>query len=257
MEEEKQASVGQSEGTEEKKEAGEEKKARKFHVDHPLQRSLLLVLGLCIMAFGVAFSIKAGLGTSPISSLPYVTSAISTLSVGVTTIIINFLIIVLQMVILRKRFELLQLLQFPATVIFGLMIDVAEMALEGIPDVVSFVWGWNYVYQWFLCIVGIFLVGLGVTIEVSAKLVTTAGEGLVLAICKVCPKLKFSYMKIAVDVSLVLLSVCCSFIFLHTLVGVREGTVAAAIFVGLTTKLLRKPIAKFSSLCLADRKKTA
>lgn len=56
--------------------------------NHLIIRSLLLCMGLIVMAFGVAFSIKAGLGTSPISSVPYVTSEISGLSVGCTTIII-------------------------------------------------------------------------------------------------------------------------------------------------------------------------
>lgn len=57
----------------------------KHSVNHPFKRLLFLCLGLIIMAFGVAFSIQAALGTSPISSVPYVTSAISGLSVGTTT----------------------------------------------------------------------------------------------------------------------------------------------------------------------------
>ena len=37
------------------------------------KRWLFFIVSLLIMAFGVSFSIKANLGTSPISSLPYVT----------------------------------------------------------------------------------------------------------------------------------------------------------------------------------------
>lgn len=43
-------------------------------MNHSVKRLVFLCLGLIIMAFGVAFSIKAGLGTSPISSVPYITS---------------------------------------------------------------------------------------------------------------------------------------------------------------------------------------
>ena len=64
-----------------------------------------LCLGLTIMAFGVAFSIKAALGTSPISSVPYVTSTISGLSVGTTTIIMNFMFVLIQIAILRKKYD--------------------------------------------------------------------------------------------------------------------------------------------------------
>src|SRR5699024_2924881 len=94
---------------------------------HLLLRVIFLCAGLIIMAFGVAFSIQAALGTSPISSVPYVTAAISGLTVGQTTIIMNFLFVVLQIVILRKKYQWFQLLQFPAAVLFGTMIDVAEV----------------------------------------------------------------------------------------------------------------------------------
>ncbi len=85
-------------------------------------------------------------------------------------------------------------------------------------------------------------VALGVSIEVTAQLVPTAGEGLVLAVCQVTP-FKFGNMKVALDVTLVLLSVLLGLLVLGRLEGVREGTVAAALLVGTLTKLFRKPLA--------------
>ena len=81
--------------------------------DHLVKRLIFLCLGLSIMAFGVAFSIKAALGTSPISSVPYVTSEISGLTVGQTTIIMNFIFVLIQIAILRRQYDWFQLLQFP------------------------------------------------------------------------------------------------------------------------------------------------
>lgn len=202
-----------------------------------------MCLGLTIMAFGVAFSIKAALGTSPISSVPYVTSTISGLSVGTTTIIMNFMFVLIQIAILRKKYDWFQLLQFPAAIVFGTMIDVAEYVLKPI----SFS---NYFEQWLLCVVGIFLVALGVSVEVMANLVTTAGEGFVLAICQVAP-VKFSNMKVTFDVTLVCISIALSFIFLGHLDGVREGTIAAAVFVGLITKQTNKLMKKVEAVALA------
>ena len=194
-----------------------------------LLRVIFLCAGLIIMAFGVAFSIQAALGTSPISSVPYVTAAISGLTVGQTTIIMNFLFVVLQIVILRKKYQWFQLLQFPAAVLFGTMIDVAEVLLQGvIPG--------GYISQWILCLIGIFFIAFGVNMEVTAKLVTTAGEGVVLAICQVAP-VKFGNMKVLFDVTLVVIAVVCSLVFLGHLDGVREGTIAAAILVGQITKI--------------------
>lgn len=71
---------------------------------HIPARWICLLIGLSIMAFGVAFSIKASLGTSPISSFPYVTSWVSGLSTGTTTIIINIFFVVLQILILSGAF---------------------------------------------------------------------------------------------------------------------------------------------------------
>lgn len=211
-------------------------KRLKNKITHPVRRSVLLSIGMIIMSFGVAFSIKSELGTSSISSVPYVTSVISGLSVGVTTIIMNSLFILAQIIILRKRYEWIQLLQLPAVVLFGVMIDVAGIVLEPIP--VS-----NYFQRWVLCIVGILLLALGVSLEVTADFVTTPGEGLVIAICKVTP-MKFGNMKVLFDVILVCVAVVLSFAFLGKLDGVREGTVASAVFVGLITKLFRKPMKK-------------
>ena len=93
-------------------------------------RLALLLAGLAVMAFGVALSIKAELGTSPISSLPYVTAVISGLSVGTTTIIVNSLFVLIQIVLLRRNYEWFQLLQIGIAVVFGMMIDLFGLMLE-------------------------------------------------------------------------------------------------------------------------------
>ena len=80
-------------------------KPKQHSFDHLAKRIIFLCLGLTIMAFGVVFSIKAALGTSPISSVPYVTSTISGLSVGTTTIIMNFMFVLIQIAILRKKYD--------------------------------------------------------------------------------------------------------------------------------------------------------
>lgn len=211
-------------------------------INHPVKRLIFLCLGLSIMAFGVAFSIKAALGTSPISSLPYVTSEISGLSVGTTTIIMNFIFVLIQIAILRQQYDWFQLLQFPAAILFGTMIDVAEIILQPISYT-------NYFQQWILCLIGIFLVAFGVSVEIMANLVTTAGEGIVLAICKVVP-IKFGNMKMTFDITLVCLSIILSFTFLGDLHGVREGTIAAAILVGQITKQTNKLTKKIDQAVL-------
>lgn len=199
-----------------------------------------MTIGLIIMAFGIAISIKAGLGTSPISSMPYVVSEFTPLTVGNITIIMHILFILLQIIILRKRYKAVQLLQLPVAVAFGYITDFAVFILRNVSC-------YSYVQQWILCAIGILLVGIGVSFEVNAGVVTLAGEGLILAICQVFP-IKFSDLKVIFDVTLVALSCVVSMCFIGKVVGVREGTVAAAIFVGITAKQMNRLIGKFQAV---------
>jgi uncharacterized membrane protein YczE len=94
-----------------------------------------------------------------------------------------------------------------------------------------------------LCIIGIILVGIGVSLEVEANFTVVAGEGLVLAITKVLHT-KFGNTKIIFDVTLVLIAAVLSFFFLGKITGVREGTLAAALLVGQISKLCLKHYGK-------------
>ena len=203
-----------------------------------LKRYLLLLVGLSIMAFGVAFSIKASLGTSPISSVPYVVSLFTPLTVGTATITMHCVFILLQILILRKNYHPIQLMQLPVAFFFGYLTDFGVWALQGITCN-------TYWQQWIVCFIGILLVAVGVSFEVKAGVVVLAGEGVVLAICKVLPKVKFGYMKVGFDVTLVVIACVLSIVFTGRLQGVREGTVAAALLVGLIAKQLGKLLARW------------
>lgn len=201
------------------------------------KRILILLIGLAVMAFGVAFSIKASLGTSPISSVPYVISLLTPLTVGTATIAMHCVFILLQILILRKNYHPIQLTQLLVAFFFGYLTDFAVWAVRNVSCQ-------TYFQQWIVCLIGIVLVAVGVSMEVKAGLVVLAGEGIVLAICQVTP-VKFGYMKVGFDVTLVVISCVLSLAFTHTLQGVREGTVAAALMVGLIARQLGKLWAKW------------
>lgn len=133
-----------------------------------LRRYLLLMAGLSVMAFGVAFSIKADLGTSPISSVPYVVSLFAPLTVGTATIVMHCVFILLQILILRKDYHPIQLMQLPVAFFFGYLTDFGVWAVQGISYD-------NYWQQWILCLIGILLVAVGVSMEVKAGVVVLAG----------------------------------------------------------------------------------
>ena len=67
-------------------------------------RYVMLLFGLSLMSLGIAFSVRSDLGTTPISSLPYVLSELMPLSLGVLMILMNLAFVALQIVVLRRRF---------------------------------------------------------------------------------------------------------------------------------------------------------
>lgn len=211
-----------------------------------IKRSIFLCVGLVVMSYAIALSIKAELGTSPISSTPYVLNLVTGLSVGVTTIIFNTLLVLLQIAILRKKFRVYLLLQIPVCIVFGFLNDFALFCEDGI--MLNAYW-----QKWLLCLAGIIILAFGVSMEVNAGLITLAGEGLVLAFCQVVP-VRFGYMKVICDLGMVLTAVVISLIFFHNVQGVREGTLATAVFVGLIARQLNRFMKPFSRKLFASGK---
>lgn len=77
------------------------------------------------MAFGVSISIRSGLGTTPIPSVPYVYNIVfPKLTVGTLTVLLNVFFVFLQIVILKRDYQIIQLLQIPVVVVFGWFVDV-------------------------------------------------------------------------------------------------------------------------------------
>ena len=197
------------------------------------KRYLALLIGLTIMAASVAMAKLSGLGTSPISSVPNVLSIITPLTIGQTTIVFNTAIIVLEAVVLGRHFTWLNVLQIIPTVIFGELIDVF----------VSLFAPWAPHTYWLkivLILVATLLLAFGVFLEVSSSTIMMAGEGIAAALAFRLKRL-FGSMKVRCDIAMVCLAVVLAWVFYHhQLVGVREGTVIAAVLTGLCVGLMQR-----------------
>jgi uncharacterized membrane protein YczE len=198
-----------------------------------IRRYLMLICGLFIMAVGIALSIKANIGISPISCLPYVLNQVdSTFSVGQITAAMHVAFVLFQIVLLRRQFAVYQLLQLVVAVVLGLLIDLGLVML-------AFLHPSTYVAQWLVFALSAITVSFGMYLEVKAGVLMVAGEGLVKAIATVTRK-GFGEIKISSDCVLVAISLIVGIIYLHKVVGVREGTVLAAILVGWFIKMFDK-----------------
>ena len=198
-----------------------------------LARLGIYCLGLLILAFGIALAVNSNLGVSPVSSLPYVVSQIAGMSLGTCTILVYIGYILLQMVISRK-FQPALLLQLVFSTIFGWFVDGAKFVLGDfcLP---------GYLGQLVMLAASILLIGFSLVLYIDVKLAPMPAEGLVGCLSEKLGK-PFSQMKTFVDCSSVLIGAVLSLLFLHKLVGIREGTVLTALLVGKMMGMLRKPV---------------
>ena len=98
------------------------------------KRYILFIISLFISALGVAITKHGELGVSPISSVANVLSyQFPVLTMGSWLIVWNCVLIIGQILILRKKFELIQLLQVPLSFLFGYFTDFGMFLVSFIP----------------------------------------------------------------------------------------------------------------------------
>lgn len=206
------------------------------------RRFALFFGGLVLAGIGVALSTRPGLGTSPITSLPYVTTFAFPWTLGMATVIINLLFIVAHFLILKNRFQWAQLWQLPTLLVFGFFIDFGMW-------LTSFCVPENY----WLCIVeevlGCAVLALGIGCQLIADVSFMPGDGFIRTVSQEY-KIPFGTVKVCFDTAIVLAAIVFSLCFFRNVTGVREGTLIAAFLVGFLIKLLQKPMRPLKRLLI-------
>lgn len=202
------------------------------------QRFAFFALGVVINSFGVALITKGALGTSAISSVPYVASLQwPFLSFGVTTFIWNILFILIQLALLRREFKPSQFLQVLVNLLFSAMIDVS-MAILGFLNP-SALWEQCACVVLGCVVLGCVVLAFGIVIELAPNVVVVPGEGVVRAIAQVT-KIRVGTVKAAFDITLIVIAGVMSLICFHELRGVGVGTVISALLVGLIINVINR-----------------
>ena len=209
---------------------------RKQRILSFIWQHFLLLLSLNLMTLGVALCVRSNLGSSVISSLPYVLSLAGPVSfipawtIGTYTILINFIFVICQILILRNRFELVQLFQLVIGFVFGWLIDFNMWLTD-------FLLCNTLIMQILTQLAGCTIMGIGIAFEIKCGSVTMPGEGISIATSQVC-NLPFPKVKIIIDTTLVILAVTACYLFfgkwIWSVVGV--GTLFAMVYVGLVVK---------------------
>lgn len=198
-----------------------------------VRRYCVFGAALFVSAFGVSLVTKSALGTSPISSIPYVMSLNTRLSMGTYIFLLNMVLIAAQMLMLgrkgiwRKRTDLV--MQVPVSVLFGLFIDLSMAVLSSYDPQM-------YALKVISLVAGCAVLALGVSLEVVADVTMVSGEYTVQIASKRFG-MQFGNVKIGFDVLLVVVAVLLSLLLSGGIEGVREGTVITALLTGPFVRL--------------------
>lgn len=199
-----------------------------------LKRYIFFFLGICLNAFGIALFTRSKLGTGPTSCIPYVVSLKSGLSFGTCTFMFNILLLLGQIILLRKNFPRYQLLQLPVTLLFSILID-------GAMKFTTFVNTDIYWVALLYNILGCVFRAVGVSCQVVADVVMLSTEAFVKALSDVSKK-EFSWIKLFFDVFMAAVAIALSFLLLGRLESVREGTLIIVLLVGPVSHYFTKKL---------------
>ncbi len=205
-----------------------------------LPRYLWFLAGVLINSFGVALITRAALGTSPISSLPYVLSFRFPVTLGQFTFAMNLFFILGQVLLLRRDFQPIQLLQVAVNAVFSAFIDVSM-------DLLSWLEISSLPMAVLVLVLGCAVLAFGISVEVAPRVLMVPGEGIVQAIAAVTGW-RFGNVKVGFDAALVATALVLSLLFFHRLQGLGAGTILSALAVGRFVNLYNRRLPLISRI---------
>lgn len=197
-------------------------------------RYAVFVAGLYFLSLGVVCIVKSTLGTTPISSINYVLSLNTPLTLGTATFLLNMLLILGQFALIKGRStrkDVVEiLLQIPFSFAFGAFIDFNMWMCRGIE--IS-----NYWYALAMLCVGCMSQAIGVVLELKPNVAIMSAEGFVKYASRRYNK-EFGRLKVGFDLLLVSSAALLSLAMSGTIDGIREGTAIAALTTGYMVTFL-------------------
>lgn len=197
-------------------------------------RYTLFIIGLFIASMGVAFSTKAGLGTSPVASLPYSVSLVSSLlTFGGWLNLLSVIQITVQVVLLRSRCKPVEILiQTVLAFMYGYLTNFSCYLIRDMSVT-------TYPMQFLFMMLGCVILGFGIWVQLRGGVAMLPGEAMNRAIGEVTG-LKYENIKIFFDIAYIAGSAVICLVFIGRLEGVREGSIIAAVLVGNIIRFFNK-----------------
>lgn len=211
--------------------------------DKIVTRLAFYFLGLYILTLGIAFSIKANLGVSPVTSVAYAMTCIWGIDIGIATTIFQSVLVVIQIILLLKDFKWINCMQIVVGTLLGSLTSVNVNILGYLPMATT--WWLQIIYL----LTSLVLMSFGIYMYVNAGIMHLPIEGFTLTIATLTKK-EFHKVKIAVDCTMVILAGSICLIFIRKFGSVGVGTLFIALCQGLMIGLWGKLLKKFKQKLL-------
>lgn len=190
-------------------------------------------IGLFIMTIGISLSVKSDLGVSPVSSPPYTLTVVWGVEMGLATFLFHVVLVLIQILLLRKRFKLKNLLQIAVGVVFGFFTTFCNSLADMLPSTD------NIVIRVGMLLISIIVVAIGIFLYVPADIMPLAGEGTMLAVSEVSG-FKFSNVKIGFDIAMSVISLAVCLVAVQGMGSVGIGTIVSAVLTGIVLGIITK-----------------
>ena len=207
-------------------------------------RFLIYSVGLMILALGVTFSTKAGLGISPITAVPYsIANAFPVIPFSVSVFLVYAVMLAVQFAVKGKRREWRDLLQIPFSFVlsaflvwFGALFDLRLDAL------------WQNLLLLALATV---CIGAGAAMMVALHMVPNPPDGVIYAVHLVTGR-DMGLLKNLLDLLCVAIAAAVDLVFTGRLTSVGLGTVVVMVLTGrvvyVFNRLFRRRLIRLAGL---------
>ncbi|MCL8495973.1 DUF6198 family protein, partial [Apilactobacillus sp. F1] len=187
-----------------------------------LFRIILYIIGLNVLALGTTLFACGKLGVSSLVSVPQTLSFIIHTTLGHATTIFFIILVLVQLIIVR-RFELKIVLQLVLAFVFGWLVDFYSLTigLKRIPLN-------GYAERIPVTLLAILCTALGIFMMVKTAF---PADGFVNVISEKLHK-PFGQMKFCFDASMIIITILLGLVFLHRITSIGIGTILAVLFVG-------------------------
>lgn len=196
-----------------------------------VNRWIIYIIGMLILAMGLTLNTKAGLGVSPIISLSYAVSQLWHFNFGDMTFVLYSLFVVGELILHRGRRLISDLCQLPLSLIFSRVLNLYAALIPYEAEQEPF---WM---NFLLLMLAIICTGIGAAVTVNMKLVPNPGDGIVAAVGEAIGR-EQGVAKNIFDVCCVASTCVLGLAAAGRIVGVGVGTVAAMVLVGRVISLV-------------------